>query len=285
MVKFSANPSIWQQALSTWIRPFARLTSHIFSLLFNVFSAKIRILPLVIFCASMLFTVKVSQLFLKTNSSESIIDFKMANAAPDASTSQKTESASTPASKNEAAKESDTSPLPSVNLEESASDSHKNSVKFSEFDPLKMSAHEFKVLQELSNRETQLNQQQNQKGIQESTLKAIEEQIQKKAEALNQSQKKLEDLLNKTEVQEDTNIVRLAKVAENMKAKEAAKILEGVKFEVLIEIMEKIKEAKISAILSNMEPEKASYLMTELALRKKIFKKDDTKKAEAAPAA
>ena len=159
-------------------------------------------------------------------------------------------------------------------MEEAASNSDNKSVKLSDFDPLKMSTHEFKVLQELSNRETQLSQEENRKPVQESTLKAIEAQIQKKTETLNESQKKLEDLLNKIEVQENSNIVRLVKVAENMKAKEAAKILEGVEFEVLIEIMEKIKEAKASAILSNMDPQKASYLITELALRKRIFKKE-----------
>lgn len=270
------TPAAFYRFLLAWLGPFWRLISYGLSLMCHLFTVKIRILPLVIFCASTIFTVKVAQLFQRTNSSENIIEFKTAEAASE--TPKPQDPAVVP--KTGSAENSEPSSLPSVNLEEAASDSPKAAVKFSDFDPLKMSAHEFKVLQELSNRETQLNQQENRKPIQELTLKAIEEQIQKKAQALNESQKKLEDLLNKTEVQEDTNIIRLAKVAENMKAKEAAKILEGVKFEVLVEIMEKIKEAKVSAILSNMETEKASYLMTELALRKKIFKKEVTSKPE-----
>lgn len=282
MGNFSVNPSAFTQVLSAWIQPFQRLVLYMLSFIYRLFTLKIRILPLVIFCASTLFTVKMTQLIQKTNSSHFMIDFRTAEAetVPETPKPQNTPSDS------KTVENSPPSSMPSVKIEEKASKSQEQSVKFSDFDPLKMSAHEFKVLQELSNRENQLDQQQNSKPSQESTLKAIEEQIQKKAAALNESQKKLEDLLNKTEVQEDSNIIRLAKVAENMKAKEAAKILEGVKFEVLVEIMEKIKEAKVSAILSNMEPEKASYLMTELALRKKIFKKDPSINPEsAAPAA
>lgn len=141
------------------------------------------------------------------------------------------------------------------------------------FDPLNMTPEEFRTLQELAKRKSDLTSNTmgavNQKSDNDAVKKLIAEKTKEHTKAKNE----LKSMLDKVDHEESVGIKRLIKMTESMKPKEAAPILEGVDFSILIQIMEGIKEGAASKILSQMDPKKASYLLTEMGRRKQILAK------------
>ncbi len=238
---------------------------------------RVRVLPLVVFCAVTLLSVKVTSLWTTINHKESFLSVgsnAVAQEMPSTPAASKAEER--PEQKSEAQKPEKEAPSEEPRLQ-----------KLADLDPAKISAAEYSALQSIAEKK-ETAQKAPLDPEKEATLKAIESRIDEKAQKLKESFDKLNRLLKNVEEQENTNTMRLVKIAEGMKPTEAAKILEGLNFEVLLEIMAKIKENKAAPILSKMDPQKASYLMTELAVRKKLLKKKEgekSSKAVPAPAA
>lgn len=211
---------------------------------YKSFSFRIRLLPVVIFSASLLLTAKLSTLFKIFVVSDPIINMAHAQAEDpkSAASSKKAETV-----------EEDPSTLKGVN-------------------PSATTTQQFNLLKALKEQQAKLKEEEKKLPEKEATVKVIEKKIEEKTKALEEAHRKLEELVKGVDEKEKVNLDRLVKMAEAMKPTEAAPILEGIDFAVLIEIMEKIKPAKASAILAAMAPKKAAYLMTQLALRKKVIK-------------
>lgn len=141
------------------------------------------------------------------------------------------------------------------------------------FDPLTMTPEEFRTLQELAKRKSDLTPNAMDTTREKFDADALKKVIAEKTQEHIQAKNELKKMLDKVDHEENVGIKRLIKMTESMKPKEAATILEGVDFSVLIQIMEGIKENSASKILAHMDPKKASYLLTEMGRRKQILTK------------
>ena len=214
---------------------------------------RLRFLPIVIFCSSLLLTVKISFLWKNLHPDEEIWGM--------AETYAEKPAQKAPSKK---AKKSQ--------KKKGGKDETVHNVTVKDIDPTLLTREQFKVLLELSQRQKDLAKREKKIPREEATLSVIDQQIRDHTAELEKTKKRLEDLLSKFEEKENVNTARLVKMAENMKPKDAAKILETLDFSVLLELMENIKPKSGSAILSSMEPSKAGYLMTELSKRRKLIK-------------
>lgn len=239
----------------------------------RLFFLRVRLLPVVIFCSGLLLTVKVSVLWKTLHPDEEIWGFAESYAEKPAEKPAEKKKDST---KNLKVKEK--APHPGKEDFSSTPEPAQN-VDVAGIDPSVLTREQFKVLLDLSKRQKELEKQDKKIPREEATLSVIEQQIKEHTSELQKTKKRLEELLNQVEEKENDNTARLVKMAESMKPKEAAKILETLDFNVLLEIMEKIKPKSGSAILSGMDPVKAGYLMTELAKRRKLIKRENTKKS------
>ncbi|MFN7709969.1 MAG: magnesium transporter MgtE N-terminal domain-containing protein [Holosporales bacterium] len=278
------------------------LCNRLFEQLFAVLMFRVRLLPIVIFCASVLLSLKVVS--LKDNVDRYALEIEASRAV--ASETEDT------AREQQANKQSNlpngTDPAPTTSASAQQPSTTPNAVPspdVTKLDPSTLSPEAFQAMRqaaEARQKQAALQAQAEQTGpqtmaspanaanqqtapvhntpsqvdpVKQATAQSLEAKLQKKVEELQKAEQKLTDLMNKIDEEENVNTKRLVKMAEAMPPKEAAAILEGLEFSVLLELMERIKEAKASAILASMEPQKASYLMTELAKRKKVFKKDN----------
>lgn len=231
---------------------------------------RVRVLPLVFFCAVTLLSVKISSLWTTLHHKDAFLSVGSEAVAEEIRTSPPSQ-----IEKVTHKEEKTQSPQRTAAPEKVSSTAQDPQLqKLADLDPTKTSAAEYRALQSVaaSKKENGTIQADPQK---EATLKAIEARIDEKSQKLKESYEKLNQLLKNVEEQENTDTMRLVKIAEGMKPAEAAKILEGINFDILLEIMSKIKENKAAPILSKMEPQKASYLITELAIRKKLLKKKE----------
>ncbi len=280
----------------------------LFDRLFALLMFRVRLLPIVIFCASILLSLKIVNLKDQVDRYALEIEASRAFAAANEKDGNNASQQAQKTERKEAANPDSQASAGDVK-EASAQQGEKGlsaTTDVTKLDPAALSPEAFQALRQsaearqkaaepkaaateasASKGETEQNNAAPQLSstpvaaatsedpIKQATLQSLESKLDQKVEELKKAEQKLTDLMNKIDEEENVNTKRLVKMAEAMQPKEAAAILEGLDFPILLELMERIKEAKASAILSNMEPQKASFLMTELAKRKKIFKKDN----------
>lgn len=249
---FASRSSLEPSTAEKIKRPLASRIADRIALFLSI---KIRIIPVVIFCALMVLSVRINTLYTHLKSSP-LIELSQVNATP-----QQAQKASTTTSNTQPAQKNQT--IDSV----------------TELDPLNMSPDQYKALQGLVHQEDKFAARVQELPEKEQVLKALIAKLDEKRQELDLAKKELEQIINKIDEQDNANVKRLVKIAETMKPAEAAQILEGVDFPILLEIMEMMQERKASAIITAMGAEKGSYLISALAKRRKIFKKGDPSKS------
>lgn len=146
-------------------------------------------------------------------------------------------------------------------------------------DPINMSQSEIDILQALSERRKQLDERERTIEQREALMKVAEQRIAEKVAELKDMQSKVEAALKKQdgiakkqESDREEQLKRLVKIYENMKPKEAARIFEQLDDGVLIDVAERMKEVKLAPVLASMEPKRATTVTTELAKRRDTAK-------------
>ena len=124
---------------------------------------------------------------------------------------------------------------------------------------------EIEVLQQLGDRRNQLEARERELAMREQLLVAAEHQIEKKVAELKEIDAKIQSLLVQKEEEDEKKIASLVKVYENMKAKDAARIFDNLEMEVLVPVAQRMKEQKIAAVLAKMQADAAQRLTVELA--------------------
>ena len=223
--------------------------SSIKSSVANLLLFRIRLIPIVIFFAVLLMSVKINTLIGHLSNNKDVQLFKQARAEPPPQSKTKPKSDS----------------------------SAKNNTD--DFDLFNMTSDQFRALQGVKDKRDQLGVREKSLSEKEQVLQALVKKMDEKIAELKTAKVDLKKLVDSIEEEENANTKRIIKMAEAMKPAQAAKVLETVEFPILLEVIEKMNEKKASAILAAMEAEKAGYLMTSLAKRRKLFKKDDPKKA------
>ena len=130
-----------------------------------------------------------------------------------------------------------------------------------------LSPAELQVLQSLGARRGQLDSREQQLDVQLALLSAAEAKLDAKVKVLNALKGDINGLLNQADQKEQTEIDRLVKVFEGMKAKDAAPRMVLLDDSVRLPIAAKMKERALSAILAQMPPTEAKRLTESLARR------------------
>jgi flagellar motility protein MotE (MotC chaperone) len=137
-------------------------------------------------------------------------------------------------------------------------------------DPLSYTDQELELLQSLSKRRTELDTREQSLDDREAVNAATEKRIDDKLAELKQLQATIEGLVKQHDTDQEAQMKSLVKIYENMKPKDAAQIFEDLEMDVLLDVVEGMKERKVAPILALMNPAKAQEVTLELAQRRDL---------------
>jgi flagellar motility protein MotE (MotC chaperone) len=128
---------------------------------------------------------------------------------------------------------------------------------------------ELDLLQNLTKRREELDQRSKDLDMKANVLDATEKRINDKVGEMKSLQAELSKVVEAYKTQQNTEIMSLVKVYENMKPGDAANIFNELDMPILLEIIDKMSERKVAPVLAAMDPKHARDVTQELAeLRK-----------------
>lgn len=132
-------------------------------------------------------------------------------------------------------------------------------------DPTLLTPAEIDLLQQLAERRRVLESREQELEIRTGLLAAAESRIDKKVEELKVLRETISGLIKTFDAQQDAKLLSLVKIYESMKPKEAARIFEELEMDTLLDVAERMKERKLAPIMAKMDPEKARDMTVELS--------------------
>ena len=132
-------------------------------------------------------------------------------------------------------------------------------------DPTLMTQSEIDLLQQLVERRDRIEKREQEMEVRGAVLKAAEARIDKKVQEMKNLQAMIQGLLANYDEQQEKKVVSLVKLYENMKPKDAAKIFEELEMDVLLMVAERINTRRLAPIMSAMNPQKAREVTVELS--------------------
>ncbi|MDA1024122.1 MAG: hypothetical protein O2817_12390 [Proteobacteria bacterium] len=223
----------------------------------KIFS-KIRFLPLTIFAATLMLTVKIGDIW---DGVDTLIDSTIEVSSAEAQTPAKQEAPPQGDAKMAGKNAKDGKPTP-----EALKDSPPEEVsKLITEDPTLLTQAEIELLQQLAERRRVLESREQELVIRTGLLTAAEKRIDKKIDELKILRETIAGLVKTQDAQQDAKLARLVKIYENMKPKEAAKIFEELELDTLLEVVERMQERKLAPVMAKMNPEKAREMTVELS--------------------
>ena len=223
----------------------------------RIFS-RIRFLPLTIFAATLMLTVKIGDIWDGFDGhingtiqvSEAIAQPAKEDAKPAAKDGQ-------PAAGEKTAEQA----VPAALKDEPQGQISKLITN----DPTLLTPAEIDLLQQLAERRQVLESREQEFELRTGLLAAAESRIDKKVEELKVLRETISGLIKTFDAQQDAKLLSLVKIYENMKPKEAARIFEALEMDTLLEVAERMKERKLAPIMAKMHPEKARDMTVELS--------------------
>jgi len=217
----------------------------------------IRLLPVVIFAATLALTLKVGSIW-----QESGMEMSTATAADAPAKKAKDDKDA------HAAEGGDdhAKAAPKKN----AKDHKGGSTVGDEFDPTSVTEAEFQVLQRLAKRRGELDKLQRDLELKENLLDATEKRLNAKIAELNDLKEMIQGLLKKHDKEQEAKLKSLVKIYETMKPKQAARIFEQLDMDILLDVVERMREAKTAPIFAAMDPTKAKAATARLAERRQL---------------
>lgn len=131
--------------------------------------------------------------------------------------------------------------------------------------PAPLSQAELDVLQQLTERRKVLDRREGELEERTALLQAAETRIDQKIQDLKDLRTTLEQLTKIRDDQEEMKIRSLVKIYETMKPKDAARIFQELEMETLLLVVDRMKERKLAPVLAEMNPNKAMEVTVELA--------------------
>lgn len=132
-------------------------------------------------------------------------------------------------------------------------------------DPTLLTQSEIDLLQRLTERRRVLETREQELEIRTSLLAAAESRINNKIEELKVLRETISGLIKTFDSQQDAKLLSLVKIYESMKPKDAARIFEELDMSTLLEVAERMKERKLAPVMAKMNPEKAREMTVELS--------------------
>ncbi len=210
---------------------------------------RIRLLPLVIVSAALLFGVKVGNIWLGIETSVGVSVAEAQEAG---------KKGKEPAA--DGSLETTTAPAEGAALPADPN----------VFDPSQYSKSEIDILQQLGERRAELERRGRELDMRENLLAAAEKRVEKKIAELKNIEAAVNALIRRQDDQENKRMASLVRIYEKMKPKDAARILERLDLGILVDVAGRMKEAKMAAILADMDPSQAKKLTMELATRRRL---------------
>lgn len=137
-------------------------------------------------------------------------------------------------------------------------------------DPTLLTQSEIDLLQQLAERRDVIETRERESNVREGLLKAAESRIDKKIQEMKVLQATVEKLIAKYDDQQAAKVASLVKIYENMKPKDAARIFEGLDMDTLLLVAERMKERSLAPIMANMDPIKARDVTVDLSKRRQL---------------
>ena len=220
----------------------------------KIFS-KIRFLALTIFFATLMLSVKISDIW-------DGIDGLLGGAIQVAEAQAQAQTNDAPAKKPEDQLEN----LEAARENEDEPDANEGGdvSRLITDDPTLLSPAEIEILQQLAVRRDNLDAREAEFSAREGLFKAAEERIDKKIAELQNLRVTIDSLIKKFDAQQDAKLNSLVKIYENMKPKSAARIFEQLEMDTLLEVAERMKERKLAAIMAQLGEERAREVTVEL---------------------
>jgi flagellar motility protein MotE (MotC chaperone) len=138
----------------------------------------------------------------------------------------------------------------------------------SEGEPPTFTQNEVDVLQKLSERREALDSRQRDLDLRENLIKAAEGRIDKKIAEMKGLQSNVESMLKQVDDQDDGKMKSLVKIYENMKPKDAARIIETLDMPIQLGVITRMKEQKVAPIMEAMDQPSATKLTDAIAMRR-----------------
>lgn len=137
-------------------------------------------------------------------------------------------------------------------------------------DPTLLTQSEIDLLQKLAERRVEIDARAREMESRSAMLAAAESRIDRKIEEFRALQATIESLVKTYDDQQDAKLQSLVKIYENMKPKDAALIFEELDMEVLLKVAERMKERSLAPIMAKMNPQRARDVTVELDQLRKL---------------
>ncbi len=213
----------------------------------KIFS-KIRFLPLTIFAATLMLTVRVGDIW---EGIDTVISSSIRVAQATAQTADQAPAEQAAGSETEGG----------VSVQDDPG-------KLITDDPTLLSPAEIEILLRLAERRDELAKRQRELDAREGLLRAAEIRIERKVAELESLKGVIEARIQVFDKQQEEKLGSLVKIYESMKPKDAARIFEELEMGTLLEVAERMKERKLAPVMAELGPERAREMTVELrALR------------------
>lgn len=225
--------------------------------------SKIRFLPMTIFAATLMLTVRVGDIW---EGIDSLLDGTINVSEVHAQTDPNAQPADA-AAPQEAAAVPAVEPLPGEPAE-GATTVRQDPSKLITDDPTLLTPAEIEILMRLAERRDELSAKSRELEAREGLLRAAEIRIERRVAELEDLRVVIEDRIKVFDEQQEKKLGSLVKIYENMKPKDAARIFEDLEMGTLLEVAERMKERKLAPVMAQMNPDRAREVTVELrALR------------------
>lgn len=238
---------------------------------------RLRLLPTVILCASLLLVLKVADIATGGESSTSLAAISVARASSPA-----------PAAEAEAEDAEKAGEAPAEEASGEAQGDAAEGVQAAQGAPgeeaaAPLSKSEISVLESLSARREELKKRSDALDTREQLLAAAEKRVEDRIAELKQIEARINKQIGAQDAESEQRMAGLVAMYETMKPKDAARIFERLDMGVLIDVVKRMQPRKMSAVLAAMDPVVAQDLTVELALGDRIGEGAAEKPAPATP--
>lgn len=225
--------------------------------------SKIRFLPLTIFAATLMLTVRVGDIWEEVDALMNGDTIRVAQALAQTEPPQPAAAQTSAQAPVEAA-----SAPATPKRDGEATTVQEDPTRLITDDPTLLSPAEIEVLMRLAERRDELSKREREIDAREGLLRAAEIRIERRVADLEQLQNVIQERIKVFDEQQEQKLGSLVKIYENMKPKDAARIFEDLEMSTLLEVAERMKERKLAPVMAQMNPERAREITVELrALR------------------
>ncbi|MBX3496474.1 MAG: FlaA [Parvibaculum sp.] len=214
---------------------------------------RLRLLPIVILCASMLLGLKLADLATGGAGTQSFAGIAVARA----------EGAKTEAVAAETA-------APDEGGQTAAADEVLRPEDFAAQGDPRLSKAEMSVLESLAARRAELNKRAETLDMREQVLAAAEKRVEDRIAELREIDRKINSRIAEIDAAQEAQMASLVAMYEGMKPKDAARIFERLDMGVLLDVVKRMQPRKMSAVLAAMDPVVAQDLTVELATGERL---------------